>query len=269
MAKWEDLNMHERHAFIKEAVKNGIRDIRTIRDKYNEYADGGHLSREEENNNLFESDKVLDRANKVYTNYDEASDFDMNPLWYSIRNFAYQNNIPHSGLSNCTLTATQWIDPSNPIKSAKTIVSNPKAHGYSPISIEDIVPGDLMISKNPKTGSFHTMLVESINKDGTPNLRYSTGGPNNDSLRTNISQAEYHRRDSSQGGNHTEDMFFRYNYPNPSHRMVVEPYPLRVLAADCPIYVIFKHSRIGLFHPYVVAYITLRGFQQLTALSNM
>lgn len=214
MAKWEDLNMHERHAFIKEAVKNGIRDIKSIRDKYNEYADGGHLSREEENNNLFESDKVLDRANRVYTNYDEAADFDLNPLWYSIRNFAYQNNIPHSGLSNCTLTATQWVDPSNPIKSAKTIVSNPKAHGYTPISIEDIVPGDLMISKNPKTGSFHTMLVESINKDGTPNLRYSTGGPNNDSLRTNISQAEYHRRDSSQGGNHTEDMFFRYNYPN-------------------------------------------------------
>lgn len=41
MSKWEDLSMHERHAFIKTAVKNGIRDIGSIREKYNEYADGG------------------------------------------------------------------------------------------------------------------------------------------------------------------------------------------------------------------------------------
>lgn len=34
--------------------------------------------------------------------------------------------------------------------------------------------------------------------------------------------------------------------------IVVEPFSLRDLAADCPILLIFKRSRLGLFHPYVV-----------------
>lgn len=40
MAAWEDLSMHEKHAFIKTAVKNGIKDLGSIRSKYNEYDDG-------------------------------------------------------------------------------------------------------------------------------------------------------------------------------------------------------------------------------------
>lgn len=39
--------------------------------------------------------------------------------------------------------------------------------------------------------------------------------------------------------------------------MVVEPFPIRDLAADYPIYIIFKHSHLGVFHPYVVANIAL------------
>nr|DAO58068.1 MAG TPA: hypothetical protein [Bacteriophage sp.] len=31
--------------------------------------------------------------------------------------------------------------------------------------------------------------------------------------------------------------------------MVVELYPVRVLAADCPIHQLFKPLRSGLFHP--------------------
>nr|DAG36912.1 MAG TPA: hypothetical protein [Caudoviricetes sp.] len=34
--------------------------------------------------------------------------------------------------------------------------------------------------------------------------------------------------------------------------IVVELYSIRVLAADCPIYLIFKHSHLVLFHTYVV-----------------
>lgn len=47
--------------------------------------------------------------------------------------------------------------------------------------------------------------------------------------------------------------------------IVVEPSPLRGLVADCPIYIVFKHSHLGIFHPYVVANIALRGFQQFNA----
>lgn len=44
--------------------------------------------------------------------------------------------------------------------------------------------------------------------------------------------------------------------------IVVEPSSIRGLAADCPIYIIFKHSHLPLFHDYVVVYIALRVFQQ-------
>ena len=46
-------------------------------------------------------------------------------------------------------------------------------------------------------------------------------------------------------------------YPTPSHGIVVEPSPIRSSAADYPILIIFQHSRLGLFHPYVVVYKTL------------
>lgn len=44
--------------------------------------------------------------------------------------------------------------------------------------------------------------------------------------------------------------------------IVVEPSPVRGLAADCPIHMIFKPSHFGIFHPYVVVHVALRGFQQ-------
>lgn len=45
--------------------------------------------------------------------------------------------------------------------------------------------------------------------------------------------------------------------------IVVEPSPHQGLAADCPIFNIFKPSHLGLFHPYVVVIKALRVFQQL------
>ena len=47
--------------------------------------------------------------------------------------------------------------------------------------------------------------------------------------------------------------------------MVVELSSVRGLVADCPIYIIFKPSRLDLFHSYVVVYIALRVFQQFNA----
>ena len=47
-----------------------------------------------------------------------------------------------------------------------------------------------------------------------------------------------------------------------TRHLVVEPSAVRGLAADCPIHIIFKHSRYGLFHPHVVVDTALRGFQQ-------
>ena len=57
------------------------------------------------------------------------------------------------------------------------------------------------------------MLIESYDKNNKPVLRYSTGGPTNDSLRTGVSLDAYHQKDNDQGGNHTEDHYFRYGVP--------------------------------------------------------
>ena len=43
MAKWEELSMQDRAKYMKLAVQNGYRDIRSIREAYNIYAEGGNL----------------------------------------------------------------------------------------------------------------------------------------------------------------------------------------------------------------------------------
>lgn len=47
MAKWEELPMSDRAKYMKLAVQNGYRDIRSIREAYNIYAEGGVYDREE------------------------------------------------------------------------------------------------------------------------------------------------------------------------------------------------------------------------------
>ena len=158
-------------------------------------------------------DKSIKRANYVASNYNDAIDFDMNPLIYTARKTA-KNLIDRGGLSNCTLSATQWIDPSNPYMSAKNIFNNPNS-GYTEISADEAIPGDLLITKNPKHNTYHTMLIEGLDKNNKPLLRYSKGGHDTKTnLVTNRTLKDYHIMDKAQGGNHTEDHYFRYNYPD-------------------------------------------------------
>lgn len=169
-----------------------------------QFKDGGEVIDSRQN--------VLDRANKVASNYSDAKDFDLNPFMYAIRKFA-KNTIGKGGISNCTLSATGWVDPNNQYMSARNIFDNPGS-GYTEIDKAYALPGDLLISKNPKEGSYHTMLIEGFDGD-TPLLRYSKGGHSTKkNLVTNKSLEEYHKLDSEQGGNHTEDHYFRYNFPN-------------------------------------------------------
>lgn len=46
-----------------------------------------------------------------------------------------------------------------------------------------------------------------------------------------------------------------------SFQIVIEPSPIRSLAADYQIHIVFQHSHFGIFHPYVVANMTPMGFQ--------
>ena len=43
MDNWNKLNIRDRAQYMKLAVQNGYRDIRSIREAYNIYAEGGNL----------------------------------------------------------------------------------------------------------------------------------------------------------------------------------------------------------------------------------
>ena len=158
-------------------------------------------------------EQSIRRANYVASNYDDAKDFDMNPIVYTARKAA-KDLVDRGGLSNCTLSATQWVDPSNPYMSAKNIFNNPNS-GYTEIDAENALPGDLLITKNPEQGTYHTMLIEGFDKNNKPLLRYSRGGHDTEeNLVTGRTLEGYHMADKAQGGNHTEDHYFRPNVYN-------------------------------------------------------
>lgn len=213
---WNKLSMYDRAAYIKLGINNGITDLNTIREIYNKFEEGGPLS---------ERDKVLNKANTVASNYNSARDFNMNPVIYGIRK-TLEDVFGRGGLSNCTLSATQWVNPNNSYMSAKNIVNNPNT-GYREISKDEAIPGDLLISKNPNTGTYHTMLIEGLDENNNPILRYSRGGHSTeDNLVVGKRLADYHTLDVATGGNHTEDYYFRSQYPDEInlHTAVVTAY---------------------------------------------
>ena len=61
--RWDDLNMGDKSRMIKLAVDSGITDLRTIRDVYNSYAEGGQKERKPISNKL-----LKDIAYKIGTN---------------------------------------------------------------------------------------------------------------------------------------------------------------------------------------------------------
>ena len=168
------------------------------------YAEGGEVDDPRK--------QIINRSVAVASNYGDAKDFTLDPFNYAIRKIS-KTLFGRGGISNCTLSATGWIDPNNQYMSAKNLFNNPES-GYVEVDKEYALPGDLLIAKNPEKDSYHTMLIEGFNGDD-PLLRYSRGGHNTKkNLVTGRSLEEYHRLDNEQGGNHTEDHYFRYNIPN-------------------------------------------------------
>lgn len=221
---WNDLTLSDKARMIQMAVRSGITDLRVIHDVYNKYADGGKLESSPE----ISAQASIERANQVYNNYEDAVDSSMSGidiLQHKIRRYLKDNiydKIP-AGISNCTLTATQWIDPSQPINSASSIVRNPSKYNYSPVNMKDMEKGDLLITKKPNEDIYHTMLVTDFAKEdgvynfngelypykkGEPLLNYSTGGSNNSSLRVGVPLSIY----TINSGGYTENHPYRYNY---------------------------------------------------------
>lgn len=180
-------------------------------------ADGGALNYIEKNNKRSREDALLS-AVKVFNNYADAKDNQMNKLETKARITArylsdWGINPFGSGISNCTLTASQWVNPDNPLMRAASIVENSNPY-FTKISKEYAIPGDLLITKNPKHNSYHTMMITGF-ENNVPLLTYSAGGTNTEKeLRKNIPLNVYHIRDTEQGGNHTEDLYYRPLYNN-------------------------------------------------------
>lgn len=167
----------------------------------------------------------LKRTNKVYSNYSDAKDNEMSKFSENIYNARrwLKDNIAEwipAGVSNCTLTATQWIDPGNPIRNAVSIYDNPNMYGYRKVSTGNV--GDLLIARNPNDNTFHTMLITGFadkdgvyNFDGTnykykkgePLLTYSRGGHDDSFIRRDIPLSVY----TVNSDGKTENNYYTYN----------------------------------------------------------
>ena len=156
------------------------------------------------------------------SNYSDAVDSNMSKPEELFRNTLryFKDNIwdgVPAGVSNCTLTATSWIDPSHPISKAKSIVVDPDKYGFTVATAETIKPGGLIISKVPNKDSYHTMLYTGNAshdytdsrwgtkvKKGDKQVSYSSGGNEPENLRKDVPLAGYLQ--NSDG--HTQLLYF-------------------------------------------------------------
>lgn len=174
--------------------------------------------------------KVLDNITYVYNNKPVLMTLFGSPILSAL--FWGKGKIP-TGKSNCTLTATQWVDPKHPISKAQTIIDNGNKYGYVEISEQDRQPGDLIIATNPKNNSHHTMLLTGFTKDktnndfngktyslpkGHPIVRYSNGSTHQSGFRKNIGLMQY--LDNSDGK--TQIRYFRH-YDNLLPEIIITP----------------------------------------------
>ena len=87
MAKWEELPIADRAQYMRVAVQNGYRDIRSIREAYNKYAEGGTKGGpEEEYNRWLENEARLN--SKIWgVPYNEVLEHMKNDRSYNYKKF--------------------------------------------------------------------------------------------------------------------------------------------------------------------------------------
>ena len=173
-------------------------------------------------------DQIVNRAltqKQPSSNYNSAVDLDVSKFREWATGALQYFGLP-SGLSNCTLTASQWVNPSRPIGKAATIVTNSTKHNFVPVDQPEL--GTLVIaSKNPeiyKDGEdnvYHSMIVTKFAdhdydftygnktykiKKGEPLVTYSRGKNDSSEYRQNIPLKVYN--DQSDGK--TTNRFYNY-----------------------------------------------------------
>jgi hypothetical protein len=158
----------------------------------------------------FPEDKVIERSillKRPAKNYSEAVDNNIRKAREFLTDFVQTKIHPDikTGLSNCTLTASQLVDPKTPISRAASIISNPERYNFREVGEEHAIPGTIVIGSNKDFNSgnniYHTMWVsgfadrdhvykygdkEYFIKKGEPLVSYSKGKNTEDSLVRNI-----------------------------------------------------------------------------------
>lgn len=139
-------------------------------------------------------------------NYWAAKDGNISMVRSDLSHIAQNLGISKTGLSNCTLTATQWANPFYPLMKAKTIINNPNKHGFYKTDEVHSFPGQLVIATNPNNGANHTMMItgyqnkkgnynfdgnDYIVEEGEPLVTYSKGKDSKNNIRRNIPLSVY------------------------------------------------------------------------------
>ncbi len=136
-------------------------------------------------------------------------------------------------LSNCTLTATQWVNPDIPISRADTIINDGNKYGYVEVPEEQLMAGDLIIATNPSNNAHHTMMVSGFTNNQQnhtfqgkdyvlppdhPIVRYSNGSTHPSGYRRSVGLMEY--IDNSHGK--TDLKYYRHFKPGEKWKLLPE-----------------------------------------------
>lgn len=224
---WDDLNMREKAAMMRVAVRNKIFDIDQIKEQYNKFSEGGYIYSTPEEKALLKANNLVEPA----SNYSEATDMSISSLREWITDIV-QRTIPEcpTGLSNCTLTASQFYG--KPIGRAATIVSNPEANNFYQVSEDYAVPGTMVIASSPEgtpNPVYHTMILSGYAdkdypfeyngihydiKKGDPLVHYSKGKNSADNYKKNIPLKVYTDQSHGKTLNRYYRPFDENNLPN-------------------------------------------------------
>lgn len=131
MKTWDELTLPEQAAMMKVAVKNGIYDLPTIRQKYNEFAEGGGISDEEYYSTM---EKVAEDNYQKWGlgSPDEALVHALNDNTYNYR--GYYDAYPQSTADASTHWPDEFKTVYHPTFSDESIYSGQRSQ-YNPLGL--------------------------------------------------------------------------------------------------------------------------------------
>ena len=168
MSKWDELSMAEKAEMMKVAVRQGITNLSDIKQRYNEFAEGGSKVGEEEG---ITDEQYLNTMEKVaeenyknwgYNNSDEALVHALNDNTYDYR--GYYNKYPQSRANADTHWTDEFKTVYHPTFSNESIYSSKKSQ-YNPYGL----PGGFWVGED-ENASFIPMAWQAINN------QYKSGG---------------------------------------------------------------------------------------------